>query len=69
MVGSKEKAELLNSFFASVFTKRKIVQPIKSSIVGDSTGMQVKIGKDLVGQHLSAFKSLGSDLLIYIAEY
>lgn len=65
VAGRKEKAELLNSFFASMFKqKAKIAQPIKSSTVGNRVEMQIKIDKELVIEHLSAldeFKFRGPD--------
>lgn len=66
ITGSQEKVELLNSFFGSVNTQKgeKIVHPIKSSTMGDRTGIQVKKGKELLRKHLSAsdeFRSPGPD--------
>ncbi|XP_058028993.1 uncharacterized protein LOC131193128 [Ahaetulla prasina] len=65
MTSNREKADLFNSYFASVFTqKEKTIQPIKNSTTKNRLETQVKIGKKMVSEHLSTldeFKSPGPD--------
>lgn len=52
--GSREKLELLHSFFASVVKqKEEIAQPIKSSTEGDRRDINGKKVKELVKEYLS----------------
>lgn len=63
LTGRGEKAELFNSFFlfASVFIQKgKMAQPIKSNTDRDRTGIEVKIGKELVRKYPSTQDELES---------
>lgn len=60
--GNREKAELLISFFVSVFTQKEgTAQLIKNNT---KEGIQVKAGKELLREYLSTldeYKSPGPD--------
>ncbi|XP_061495614.1 uncharacterized protein LOC133390587 isoform X2 [Rhineura floridana] len=67
LTDNEEKAELLNTYFASVFSQKgNSVQPCNSSNLRKGSGLQFEIDKEIVRKYLvnlNEFKSPGPDEL------